>query len=91
MTVPTDVSISQFLLQCNPDDVPATKEILVDFDDSSSSVTYGGLRSDAAKCASALQTELGLKVGDTVAIFAQNSANWILLAQSVMWAGGVFR
>lgn len=89
--IPKNLSVSQFLLQCNPDDVPAEKEVLVDFENSSNVLTYGGLRSQAARGAHALCNDLRLKVGDTVVIYGQNSVNWVLLAQSVMWAGGCFR
>jgi long-subunit acyl-CoA synthetase (AMP-forming) len=89
--VPRDLSVSQFLLQCNPDDVRREKEVLVDFDLPSSVVTYGGLRAKAAQYAYALRNEVGLREGETVVIFAPNSVNWVLCAQSVMWAGGCFR
>lgn len=89
--IPKNLSLSQFLLQCNPDDVPPEKEVLVDFAEPSNVLTYGALRSKTARAAHALRNDLGLKVAETVVIYGQNSVNWVLLAQSVMWAGGCFR
>jgi 4-coumarate--CoA ligase len=91
VTVPTNLSISQFLQLYNPDDVPNEKTILEDFDQPENILSYGDVRSKSARCAHALRTRRGLQVGDTVAIYAQNSVNWVLLAHSVMFAGACFR
>ena len=91
LSVPTNKSVSQFLLECNPDDVEPTKTIVEDFDSYSNALTYGSLRKNASQCAYALRHQLGLKAGGTVCIVAKNSVNWVLLAHAVMWAGGCFR
>jgi hypothetical protein len=91
LNIPTNKSVSQFLLECNPDDVEPSKTIVEDFDSHSTALTYGGLRRDASQCAYALRHQLGLRAGDTVCIVAKNSVNWVLLAHAVMWAGGCFR
>ncbi|KAH7029841.1 luciferin 4-monooxygenase [Microdochium trichocladiopsis] len=67
--VPTDLSIPQFLLQSNPDDVPADKVVLEDFDEHGKSITYGQLRNQAALQASALKQQYDLKEGDVVGLF----------------------
>jgi long-subunit acyl-CoA synthetase (AMP-forming) len=91
LNVPTDQSVSQFLLRCNPDDVTDSKVILEDFDSHSEPLTYGSIRTNASKCAYSLRHKLGLKVGETLCIVAKNSVNYALLAHAVMWAGGCFR
>jgi hypothetical protein len=89
--VPTDLSVSQFLLQHNPDDVPQDKTILSDFDDPKNFLTFGSLRDKASLGAGGLQAVLGLLEGDVVSVYGQNSVNWALLAHSVMWSGACFR
>lgn len=89
--IPTNLSISQFLLQTNPDDVINEKPILCDFDESGVSLTYGGLRKAAAQCATGLKHAMGMQVGDTVCIYGYNSVNWALLAHSVWWGGATIR
>lgn len=86
--VPTDVSISQFLVRANPDDVPSDKVILEDLEEPNDSMTYGGMREDAAKHAAWLRS-IGLKPGDTVAMYASNSVAWVKAAHAVLWAGGI--
>jgi long-chain acyl-CoA synthetase len=44
--------------------------------------------SDLATAGAASMQSLGLKVGDCVSIFAENSYRWLVLDQSVMKAGG---
>jgi 4-coumarate--CoA ligase len=88
--IPTHVSVSQFLLQCNPDDVENDRVVLCDFDNPSRSVTYGGIRKNAGRDAAAFKKVLGLKEGDTVCIYAENSVSWASIAHAVMWAGGCF-
>lgn len=87
--VPTDLSLHQFLLAYNPDDVSEDKVILEDLDPKGGKLTYGGLRRDAAIGAGALLKKFDLKPGDAVAIYAPNSVNYALLAHSVMWFGGI--
>lgn len=88
LAVPTDKSLGQYLLDCNPDDVSPDTVILEDIDPKGSKVTYGGLRRDAAKLAAELMLAFDLKMGDAVVVYAANSANYILLAHAVMWFGG---
>jgi acyl-CoA synthetase (AMP-forming)/AMP-acid ligase II len=87
--VPTDVSLHQFLCARNPDDVPDDKVILEDLSPPKKSLTYGGLRRNAAIVAGNLSSKYGVKAGDAVVILAQNSVDYSLLAHSVMWAGGI--
>lgn len=87
---PTDLSVSQFLLQSDPDDVPSDKVIFADFEDASRCITYRQLRENAARDAAILRTTYGLEQGDVVCIYGQNSLEWISLAHAVMWAGGCF-
>jgi acyl-CoA synthetase (AMP-forming)/AMP-acid ligase II len=88
--VPTNSSISQFLLKYNPENTDADKKIFEDFDAPHKSITYGGIRTAAAQGAAGLRSVLGLREGDVVAIFATNSLDWAVLAHSVMWAGATF-
>ena len=44
-TVPRNLSVSQFLVQTNPDDVPPSKVIVSDFDAPRHVLTYGELQS----------------------------------------------
>ncbi|KAL2212988.1 acetyl-CoA synthetase-like protein [Sarocladium strictum] len=87
---PTNLSVSQFLLQSDPDDVPAEKPIFADFENPERQITYGRLRDNAAKDAATLKQTYGLREGDVVCIYGQNSLEWISLAHAVMWAGGCF-
>jgi len=88
--VPTNISVSSYLTQSNPDDVPPEKTILSDFDTSGRSISYGELRRDAARGAFWLKAAFGLKPGDVVCIYGTNSVSWVLLAHSTIWAGGYF-
>lgn len=91
IAVPTDQSVSQFLLSQNPDDVSPDKVILRDFHDSNRVLTFGGLRREAAKASSGLRKHLNLQQGDIVCICGYNSVNWALLAHAVLWSGACFR
>lgn len=86
-STPRDLSISQFLLASNPDDVPHETPISSDFNNPSHGLTFGGLRKLAAQGAAGLREVVGLGEGDVVCIYGQNSVNWSLLSHSVMWAG----
>ncbi|CRK29798.1 hypothetical protein BN1708_015671 [Verticillium longisporum] len=88
--VPTNLSVSQFLIQTNPDDVSPEKIIWQDFGDENQKVTYAGLRSNAAFDAAGLREMLGLKEGDVMCIIATNSALWASLAHAVLWVGACF-
>lgn len=87
---PTNLSVSQFLLQSDPDDVPGDKVIFADFEDPSRRISYRQLRENATRDAALLKSSYGIQEGDVVCIYAQNSLQWIQLAHAVMWAGGCF-
>ncbi|KAK7429087.1 hypothetical protein QQZ08_004302 [Neonectria magnoliae] len=88
--VPIHQSISQFLVQGDPDDTPPDKVILADFDNPSRHLTYSGLRHNAARDAAILRKAHRLDEGDVVCIYASNSVDWAALAHGVLWAGGCF-
>ncbi|KAF4982853.1 hypothetical protein FZEAL_1603 [Fusarium zealandicum] len=88
--VPNNQSVSQFLLQSDPDDTPPDKVILEDFDNPNRQLTYGGLRYNAARDAAILRDNYGLRQGDVVCIYAYNSIGWVSMAHAVLWAGGCF-
>ena len=88
--LPTNISISEFLLTYNPDDIPDDKVVLCEFDDPSRSLTYASVRQLAAQAAAGLIATLSMKKGDTICILGENSVNWALLAHAVHWAGGCF-
>lgn len=89
--VPTDRSISQFLLESNPDDAHPERVILADFEDpEGSKLTYAALRHAASRRAATLRGDFGLRERDVVCIYAQNSVEWIKMAHAVLWAGGCF-
>jgi 4-coumarate--CoA ligase len=87
--IPTNISFPQFLLDYNPDDIKSDQVILEEFDDPTKVVTYGGVREIAAKGAAGLRNVLNIKEGDVVVILALNSLNWVFLAHSTMWSGGI--
>ncbi|OAA57615.1 acyl-CoA synthetases/AMP-acid ligases II [Niveomyces insectorum RCEF 264] len=90
LNVPTDVSISQYLLRVNPDDVSPSKVIMSDFENPAHTLTYGELRTRSAQAAATLRHGHGMAEGDVVCILGQNSVNWMLLCHSVIWGGGCF-
>ncbi|KAI1630501.1 acyl-CoA synthetases/AMP-acid ligases II [Exophiala viscosa] len=90
LRVPTDSSLSEFLLENNPDDTPRDQVILSDYAEPFNTITYGGLRSTAAQAAAGLKQLFKVNEGDCICIVAENSVNWILLAHAVHWFGGVF-
>jgi hypothetical protein len=69
---PTNLSLSQYLSQYNPDAVPKDKIILED-DWTGQALTYAGLRKEAARHAWSLREKYNLKAGDVVAVSAPNS------------------
>lgn len=64
ISIDTHTSLSEFFTKYNPDDVAAAKVVHVDTI-SGKSVTYGGLRRQAASCAWGLK-KLGVQEGDVV-------------------------
>lgn len=69
---PTNLSLSQYLTQYNPDAVPQDKIILED-DWTGQVLTYAGLRKEAACHAFSLRAKYNLKAGDVVVVSAPNS------------------
>lgn len=89
--IPTDQSVSQFLLKSNPDDIYPEKIILADFDDpDGANLTYATIRDIASRHAAVLRRTYGLKETDVVCIYGYNSLDWIKMAHAVLWAGGCF-
>jgi len=70
--LPTDISISQFLNDYNPDAVSHDKVILED-DWTGKRLTYGGLREAAAMHAHGLRERYGLGAGHVVGVCGVNS------------------
>lgn len=68
----TDLSISQFITQYNPDDVQASKVVHTDTF-SEDAITYGSLREQAGQAAWGLQSKLGLQPGNTLLALVNNS------------------
>lgn len=86
---PVNKSLHQFLLECNPDNVRPDKVILEELAAPNDRLTYGGIRDAAAVAAGGFTNKYNLKPGDAVAVLATNSVNYVVLAHSVMWFGGV--
>ncbi|CAG9947993.1 unnamed protein product [Clonostachys rosea f. rosea IK726] len=90
-SVPTDLSVSQFLLRSDPDDTHPDVIVLADFDAPEERfVTYGGIRQDASRDAATLRNTYGLHQNDVVCIYGVNSVYWASLAHATLWAGGCF-
>ncbi|KUJ15292.1 acyl-CoA synthetases/AMP-acid ligases II [Mollisia scopiformis] len=92
-TLPTHLTLPQFLAIDNPDSVPDDKVILED-DWTGNSLTYGGLRDRASEHAWTWRTwafEGGFELDDgvTVGIAGVNSVHLVSAIYSVLWAGGV--
>jgi acyl-coenzyme A synthetase/AMP-(fatty) acid ligase len=66
------LSISQFMVQYNPDDVSSDKVVHTDAF-SKTPITYGGLRRDAGRAAWGLREKLGVRPGDTILAILPNS------------------
>jgi acyl-CoA synthetase (AMP-forming)/AMP-acid ligase II len=84
-----DLTIAQLVSKYNPDNIPYDKVIHTDAL-LNKSITFGGLRDQAARCAWGLQQKLALSEGQTVLVMVPNSTDFILLAHSVWWSGAVF-
>ncbi|PYH28945.1 amp dependent CoA ligase [Aspergillus neoniger CBS 115656] len=77
------------MTQYNPEDVDASKAVHTDtFSDEA--LTYGGLRSQAARAAWGLQKRLGLQPGNTLLALVNNSNAFVLLAHATWWTGAIF-
>jgi acyl-coenzyme A synthetase/AMP-(fatty) acid ligase len=68
------ITIPILMTKYNPDSVPADKVVHVDTI-ANKSLTYGGLREDAAKCAWGLKHKLGMKEGDKLLVLVPNSVS----------------
>ncbi|CAG9984183.1 unnamed protein product [Clonostachys byssicola] len=90
-SVPTDLSVSQFLLRSDPDDTHPDTVVLADFDAPEERfVTYEGIRLNASRDAATLRNKYGLHQNDVVCIYGFNSVYWASLAHATLWAGGCF-
>jgi hypothetical protein len=74
LSVDESLSIPQFMTKYNPDNVSSEKVVHIDTI-TGKSLTYGGLRSEAAKCAWGLRHNLGLKEGDVLSLLCPNSVS----------------
>ena len=63
-------------------DRPAVKDLETD-------LTYGGLRSDAARVAAGLEAR-GVVEGDRVALHLPNSVDFVVAALACLWIGAIF-
>lgn len=72
--IPTNVSVSQLLHLYNPDDTEGSKVICED-DWTGKSITFAGVREEAAKGAFGLKHMIDFNEGDVVCICAPNSVN----------------
>jgi hypothetical protein len=66
------LTISRLMTEYNPDSVPDDKVVHVDAV-AGKSLTYGGLRRQAGRCAWGLKNVLGVQEGDVVLVVAPNS------------------
>ncbi|KAL2808258.1 hypothetical protein BJX63DRAFT_40939 [Aspergillus granulosus] len=85
----SNLSISQFMIRYNPDEVPASKVVHID-PFSPDSITYGSLREEASRGAWGLHEKLGLQPGDILLALVKNSNAFVRLAHATWWAGAVF-
>ncbi|KAH7077028.1 acyl-CoA synthetases/AMP-acid ligases II [Paraphoma chrysanthemicola] len=83
---PTNLSISQYLTQYNPDAVYKDKIILED-NWTGHALTYGGFHNNTARHAWSLKEKYCLVAGDVVAISAPNSVAHVELIHAVLWSG----
>ncbi|KAF2817630.1 acyl-CoA synthetases/AMP-acid ligases II, partial [Mytilinidion resinicola] len=86
--IPTNLSFHQFLTRYNPEDVAADK-VVWEESDTGRTLSYGGVRDEAAIGAACLTGALGLHPGDVVAIYAPNSISYAIATHAVIWFGGV--
>ena len=86
-----NISLSEFIANYNPDNVPSSKPVHADTL-TGKSLTYGSLRSLASQYAYGLRHNLAfaLQPGQTLMAMGPNSTDFLLLAHSVWWCGGVF-
>ena len=75
LSVDESLSIPQFMTKYNPDNVSSEKVVHIDTI-TGKSLTYGGLRTEAAKCAWGLRHSLGLKEEDVLSLLCPNSVSY---------------
>lgn len=78
LSVEDHLSIPQFMTKYNPDNISADKLVHVDTI-AGKSLTYGGLRTEAAAGAWGLRHQLGLKEGDVLSLLCPNSVRGPLM------------
>ena len=66
------ITIPQLMTKYNPDNVPADKVVHIDTI-ANKSLTYGGLREQAGRCAWGLKNRMGMREGDTLLVMVPNS------------------
>jgi 4-coumarate--CoA ligase len=66
------LTIPLLMTRYNPDNVPADKVVHIDTI-ANKSLTYGGLREQAARCAYGLKHKLGMKYQDRLMVMVPNS------------------
>lgn len=69
---PTNVSLSRFLIETNPEQIQDDKVILED-NWTHKRITYGGIREAASRGAWGLRHKLGLQQGDVAAVLCPNA------------------
>ncbi|KIX01277.1 uncharacterized protein Z518_09002 [Rhinocladiella mackenziei CBS 650.93] len=83
------ITVPQLMTKYNPDNVPADKVVHIDTI-ADKSITYGGLREQASKCAWGLKYRLGVTEGDRLLVLVPNSTDFVILCHATLWMGGVF-
>ncbi|KEF57083.1 uncharacterized protein A1O9_07273 [Exophiala aquamarina CBS 119918] len=83
------ITIPELFGKYNPDYVPASKVVHIDTL-ANKSITYGGLRDEAAKGAWGLKHNLGMKEQDRLLVLVPNSTDFIVLCHSTLWLGAIF-
>lgn len=86
-SVPTDISISQFLERYNPDDAP-DDQVILEESGKNRKITYRQFREDASRAAWTFKQKLGLGEEDPVCVCAPNSIEVVRLIHAIIWAGG---
>ena len=88
ISIPTNYSFAQFLQRYNPENVPDDKVVLEDLDTPHDTLTYGGVRTEAARNAGGM-VALGVQPGDAVVIYGANSVAWAKASLAALWLGAV--
>ncbi|RVX72779.1 hypothetical protein B0A52_04178, partial [Exophiala mesophila] len=83
------LTVPELMLKYNPDLCPPDKVVHIDTI-ANKSLTYQGVRDQAAKCAWGLKNKLGVKKGDKILVIVPNSSDFIVLAHATLWLGAIF-